>query len=54
MNFLPPDKGRGNSLAVQWLGLGTSIAIAQGSIPDQGAKIPESMWQWPEKKKKIP
>ena len=29
----------GNSLAVQWLGLGAFTAGAQGSIPGQGSKI---------------
>ena len=29
----------GNSLAVQWLGLGVSIAGAHGSISDGGTKI---------------
>ena len=35
---------RGNSLAVQWLGLCASIARSLGSIPDQGAKIPQAVW----------
>ena len=31
-----------NSLAVQWLGLCTSIAGCMGSIPGQGTKIPQA------------
>jgi len=51
MNFLPPNKGRGNSLAVHWLGLSISIARAPGSIPGQGAKIPDPCDSSQEKKK---
>ena len=29
----------GNSLAIQWLGLGTSTVVSMGSIPGQGSKI---------------
>ena len=35
---------RGNSLAVQWLGLRTSIAGGMGSIPGCGTKIPQAAW----------
>ena len=31
----------GNSLAVQWLGVGTFTAEGPGSIPGQGTKIPQ-------------
>ena len=34
----------GNSLAVQWSGLGTFTAEGLGSIPGQGTKIPQAMW----------
>ena len=40
----------GNSLAVQWLKLHTSIAEGTGSILGQGTKILNAKWQ---KKKKI-
>ena len=33
-----------NSLAVQWLGLGTFTAGGLSSIPGLGAKIPQSTW----------
>ena len=33
-----------NSLVVQWLGLGTLIAVAPGSIPDQVTKIVQTAW----------
>ena len=33
---------RGNSLVVQWLGLGALAARAQGLIPGQGTKIPQA------------
>ena len=44
----------GNSLAVQWLGLGTFTAKVPGSIPVQGTKIPQakSLGQKRKKKKK--
>ena len=29
----------GNSLAIQWLGLGTSTVVSMGLIPGQGSKI---------------
>ena len=35
---------RGNSLAVQWLGLCTFTVKGPGSIPDQGTKIPHAVW----------
>ena len=31
----------GNSLVVQWLGLGAFTVVAQGSIPGWGTKIPQ-------------
>ena len=44
---------KGNSLAVQWLGLGAFTAGAQGSIPGWGTKIPHvAQHSQPEKKKK--
>ena len=33
----------GNSLAVQWLGLGAFTAVGPGSIPGRGTKIPQAM-----------
>ena len=42
----------GNSLAVQWLGLGTFTAMGPGSIPGRGTKIPQAMWRSQNKKKK--
>ena len=33
----------GNSLAVQWLGLGAFTAMGLGSIPGQGTKIPQAV-----------
>ena len=42
----------GNSLVVQWLGLGTFTAEGPGSIPGWGNKIPQAM-QRGKKKKKI-
>ena len=41
-----------NSLAVQWLGLGAFIAVAPGSIPGQGTKIPQAMGKTKKKKDK--
>ena len=37
-------KSKGNSLAVQWLGLRTFTAEGTGSIPGQGTKIPQAAW----------
>ena len=34
----------GNSLAVQWLGLGAFTARVIGSIPGGGTKIPQAAW----------
>ena len=34
---------QGNSLAVQWLGLGTFTAVARGSVPGQETKIPQAV-----------
>ena len=45
-------KIRGNSLAVQWLGLGAFTAEGPGSIPGWGTKIPQAVW-CRQKKKKI-
>ena len=39
-----------NSLMVQWLGCHALTAEGPGSIPSQGTKIPQAMWQ---KKKKL-
>ena len=40
----------GNSLAVQWLGLGAFTAQGLGSIPGWGTKIPEATHvAWPKK-----
>ena len=33
----------GNSLVVQWLGLGTFTAKGPGSVPGRGTKIPQAM-----------
>ena len=38
---------------VQWLGLCTSAARGQDSIPDRENQDPESHMMWPKKKKKI-
>ena len=35
---------KGNSLAVQWLGLGTFTAEGPGSIPGWGTKILQAKW----------
>ena len=46
---------KGNSLAVQWLGLGAFTAGAQGSIPGWGTKIPDvAQHSQTEGKKKLP
>ena len=42
----------GNSLAVQWLGLGTFTAEGPGSTPGRGIKIPQAGQQGQKKKKK--
>ena len=42
----------GNSLAVQWLRLGTVTAVAPGSIPDQRTKIPQTTQPGQKKEKK--
>ena len=42
----------GNSLAVQWLGLGAFTAKGQGSIPSWGTKIPQAAWLGQKKKKR--
>ena len=38
-------KHKGNSLAVQWLGLGAFTAGGPGSIPGQGTKISQALHQ---------
>ena len=43
---------KGNSLAVQWLGLGAFTAGAQGSIPGWGTKIPHDAQHSQTEKKK--
>ena len=43
----------GNSLAVQWLGIGTFPVNGLGSIPDQGTKILQDMRPLPTPKKKL-
>ena len=44
---------RGNSLVVQWLGLSAFIAVAVGSIPGSGTKIPQAtQCSWKRKRKK--
>ena len=40
---LPENPCKGNSLAVQWLGLRTFTAKGPGSIPGQGIKIPQAV-----------
>ena len=46
---------KGNSLAVQWLGLGAFTAGAQGSIPGWETKIPHvAQDSQTEKKRKAP
>ena len=42
----------GNSIAVQWLRLGTVTAVAPGSIPDQRTKIPQTTQHGQKKEKK--
>ena len=42
----------GNSLAVQWLGLGTFTAEGTDSIPAGGTKIPQAEWHRQKLKKK--
>ena len=41
---LPSFPLMGNFLVVQWLGFGTFISGAPGSIPGQGSKIPQASW----------
>ena len=41
----------GNSLAVQWLGLGAFTAKGTGWIPGQGTKILRAVWRSQKKKK---
>ena len=42
---LPLRIWRGNSLAVQWLGICAFTAESPSSIPGWGTKIPQAMWQ---------
>ena len=42
----------GNSLAVQWLGLGTFTAKDSDLIPGQGTKLLQATWYGQIKKKK--
>ena len=39
------------SLMTQWLGLSNSTAVAPGSIPDQGTKIPQAACHSKKKRK---
>ena len=48
---LPSFPLRGNFMVVQWLGFGTFISGAPGSIPRQGTKIPQALWHDQKKKK---
>ena len=41
---------RGNTLVVQWLGLGAFTVEGPGSIPAQGTNIPQAMWYGGKKK----
>ena len=47
---LPSFPLRGNFMVVQWLGFGTFISGAPGSIPRQGTKIPQALWHDQKKK----
>ena len=38
---------KGNSLTIQWLGLGAFTARGLGSIPGQRTKIPRATWHGP-------
>ena len=40
-------------MVVQWLGFGTFISGAPGSIPRQGTKIPQALWHDQKKKKML-
>ena len=44
---------QGNSLVVQWLGLGAFTAKCPGSICSQGNQIPEASWHGRGKYKRI-
>ena len=46
------EKNLGNSLAVQWLGLGAFTAVGLGSIPGWGTKILQLRPMWHSRKKK--
>ena len=51
--FTTPSKTiLGNSLAVQWSGLGAFTAEGLGSIPGWGTKIPQATWRGPKDKKR--
>ena len=41
--FSKNPRSGGSSLEVQWLGFGAFTAVAQGSIPGQGTKIPQDV-----------
>ena len=43
---------QGNSIAVQWLGLGAFTAVAPNSIPGQETKIPQASQQGQKEKEK--
>ena len=42
----------GNSLVVQWLGLGPLTAVGLGSISGQGTKISQAPWHGKKNKKR--
>ena len=42
----------GNSLGVQWLGLGAFTVVGLGSVPDWGTEIPQNCKAWPKKEKR--
>ena len=46
-------KDRGDSPVAQWFGLSTFIAVAPGSVPGWGAKIPQALHCGQKKEKKI-
>ena len=41
----------GNSLVVQWSGLGAFTVMGLGSVPDWGTEIPKNCKAWPKKEK---
>ena len=46
------DGSRGNSWAIQWLGLYASTAEGKGLIPGQRTKIPQAAWHGQKKPNK--